>query len=89
MDVSAPASLQPLAELSLVPPADAPETVFELIAAANLQPATTPEPEETLEPDDVPDCELDTDLNQAFTEEDVDKKQEEEISLNEVQIILL
>ncbi|XP_037548482.1 protein transport protein Sec31A [Nematolebias whitei] len=82
LDVSAPASLQPLAEKSLAPPADTPETVFELIAAANLQPAATPEPEETLEPDDVPDCELDTDLNQALTEEDVDEKQEE-IPLNE------
>lgn len=80
LDVSAPASLQPLAELSLAPPADAPETVD---TAANFQ----PEPEETLEPDNVPDCKQDTDLNQALTEEDVDEKQEKEIPLNEVQII--
>ncbi|KAM4528632.1 protein transport protein Sec31A isoform 2-T2 [Odontesthes bonariensis] len=49
-DVPAPTSLQPLAELSLLPPADNPEEAFDLIAAANLQPAAMPELNHTPEP---------------------------------------
>ncbi|XP_045922480.1 protein transport protein Sec31A isoform X2 [Micropterus dolomieu] len=43
VEVPAPASLQPLADLSLVPPADNPEVAFDMIAAANLQPEATAE----------------------------------------------
>ncbi|XP_044030836.1 protein transport protein Sec31A isoform X3 [Siniperca chuatsi] len=41
VEIPAPASLQPLADLSLVPPADTPEAAFDMIAAANLQPEAT------------------------------------------------
>ncbi|XP_017294998.1 protein transport protein Sec31A isoform X2 [Kryptolebias marmoratus] len=78
-----------LADLSLVPPVDTPEAAFDFITAANLQPElnSTPEAgaEEALEPEDAPDCKLDTDMTRALSEEDADEKQEEEeeISLNE------
>lgn len=51
MELPAPASLQPLPDLSLVPPADTPEAAFDMIAAANLQ------PEAPLEQDSTPDPE--------------------------------
>ncbi|CAJ1070098.1 protein transport protein Sec31A isoform X2 [Xyrichtys novacula] len=53
-----PAALQPFMDLSLVPPIDTPEAAFDMIAAANLQPAAAtldlqptpdPEPEEPAE----------------------------------------
>lgn len=54
MEVPAPpAVLQPLPELSLVPPADTPEAAFDLIAAAN------PQPEATLELDSTPEAAFD------------------------------
>ncbi|XP_073333875.1 protein transport protein Sec31A isoform X2 [Pagrus major] len=48
-----PAVLQPLPELSFVPPADTPEAAFDLIAAAN------PQPEATLELDSTPEAAFD------------------------------
>ncbi|XP_072228251.1 protein transport protein Sec31A isoform X2 [Leuresthes tenuis] len=84
-DVPAPTSLQPLAELSLVPPADNPEEAFDLIAAANLQPAatpelnSTPEAEETEEPAEPEDSnEPDVAAEQALPEEEVEEEEEEE-----------
>ncbi|XP_040914867.1 protein transport protein Sec31A isoform X2 [Toxotes jaculatrix] len=47
----APAVLQPLPGLSLVLPADNPEAAFDMIAAANLQPADTLEPDAAPEPE--------------------------------------
>lgn len=44
-----PAVLQPLPELSFVPPADTPEAAFDLIAAANLPPDAPPELDSTPE----------------------------------------
>ncbi|KAF7217446.1 protein transport protein Sec31A isoform X3 [Nothobranchius furzeri] len=92
LDVPPPTSLQPLPELSLVPPADTPETAFDLIAAANLQPAAmmdlncTPDPEteESAEPDGAANSELDENIDLCLTEEDVGEKQDgDEIPLNE------
>ncbi|KAM8743797.1 protein transport protein Sec31A isoform 1-T1 [Acanthopagrus schlegelii] len=48
-----PAVLQPLPELSFVPPADTPEAAFDLIAAAN------PQPEATLDLDSTPEAAFD------------------------------
>ncbi|XP_070780325.1 protein transport protein Sec31A isoform X2 [Enoplosus armatus] len=53
VEVPAPASLQPLPDLSLVPPVDTPEAAFDMIAAANLQ------PEATLELDSTPEAAFD------------------------------
>uniref|UniRef100_A0A1A8IAS7 Protein transport protein Sec31A n=1 Tax=Nothobranchius kuhntae TaxID=321403 RepID=A0A1A8IAS7_NOTKU len=92
LDVPPPTSLQPLPELSLVPPADTPETAFDLIAAANLQPAAmmdlncTPDPEteESAEPVGAANSELDENMDLCLTEEDVGEKQDgDEIPLNE------
>ncbi|XP_056258833.1 protein transport protein Sec31A isoform X8 [Seriola aureovittata] len=54
VEAPAPANLQPLPDLSLVPPADTPEAAFDMIAAANLQPAAT------LELDSAPEPETET-----------------------------
>ncbi|XP_013885356.1 protein transport protein Sec31A isoform X2 [Austrofundulus limnaeus] len=81
LEVSAPASL--------TPPADPPEAVFDLMAAANLQPSATLELDPTAEPEaeeteDAPDYKLDANINQVLSEELIEKKQEEEeIPLNE------
>ncbi|XP_047228524.1 protein transport protein Sec31A isoform X4 [Girardinichthys multiradiatus] len=81
--VDSSASLQPLADLSLAPPADNPEAAFDLIAAT-LQLDSTPDPdsEEPAEPG-VFNSELDTNVDQE--EDEIDEKQEEEgeIPLNE------
>lgn len=45
MELSASTSLQPVVDLSLVPPSDNPEVAFDLIAASNLQTEATPEPQ--------------------------------------------
>lgn len=90
LEAPAPASLSPLAELSLAPPADSPEAVFDLMATANLQPLatvelnSTPEPE-AVETEDASDLEQDSNINQALSEEAIEKE-EEEIPLNEVLI---
>lgn len=79
MEPSAPASLQPLPDLSLLPPADTPEAAFDMIAAANLQPEATldPETEEpaaAADPQDAPEENMDPVL----------PEEEEEIPLEEV-----
>ncbi|XP_041816092.1 protein transport protein Sec31A isoform X2 [Chelmon rostratus] len=84
VEVPAPASLQPLPDLSLAPPADTPEAAFDMIAAANLQPEPTPELDSTpdpeteepaaADPDDKPEEKVDLDLP---------GEQEEEIPLEE------
>ncbi|MEQ2254295.1 Protein transport protein Sec31A [Ilyodon furcidens] len=85
--VDSSASLQPLADLSLAPPADNPEAAFDLIAAT-LQLDSTPDPdsEEPAEPG-VFNSELDTNVDQEEDEDEdeIDEKQEEEeeIPLNE------
>ncbi|XP_035847739.1 protein transport protein Sec31A isoform X2 [Sander lucioperca] len=43
VEVPAPASLQPLPDISLVPPADTPEAAFDTIAAAVVPPVDNPE----------------------------------------------
>lgn len=93
MELSAPASLQPLPDLSLVPPADTPEAAFDMIAAANLQPEATleqnytPDPEtEELEaaadPQDSSE-EPEADVDPVLPE---DETEEEEILLEEVHL---
>lgn len=79
----APASLQPLPDLSLVPPADTPEAAFDMIAAANLQPAAT------LELDSTPDQETEEpavaeELQDTSSNEPEENEDEEEIPLEEV-----
>ncbi|XP_076614235.1 protein transport protein Sec31A isoform X3 [Chaetodon auriga] len=86
VEAPAPASLQPLPDLSLVPPVDTPEAAFDMIAAANLQPEATPEPDPTpdpeteepaADPEDEPEEQVDPDLPEEDAEE------EEEIPLEE------
>lgn len=98
VDVPAPATLQPLADLSFVPPADTPEAAFDMIAAVNLQPAamldlnSTPEAEEedtaarAADPEDALRSEPYANLNQVLPEEEVDEienGEEEEIPLDQ------
>ncbi|XP_018549839.1 LOW QUALITY PROTEIN: protein transport protein Sec31A [Lates calcarifer] len=95
VEVPAPVSLQPLPDLSLVPPADNPEAAFDMIAAANLQPAATleldsaPEPE-TEEPtaaadpeDDLLTSEPEENADQALPEGEAEEQEGEEIPLEE------
>lgn len=90
MELPASASLQqPVADLSYVPLTDNPEEAFDLIAASNLQPEATPEPQgdggaaEAEEPEEAADL-------QDNASDDVEEKQEpvedseEEIPLEEV-----
>lgn len=79
----APAGLQPLPDLSLVPPADTPEAAFDMIAAANLPPAAT------LELDPTPDQETEEpavaeELQDTSSNEPEENEDEEEIPLEEV-----
>ncbi|CAI5667567.1 unnamed protein product [Oreochromis niloticus] len=98
VDVPAPATLQPLADLSFMPPADTPEAAFDMIAAVNLQPAamldlnSTPEAEEedtaapAADPEDALRSEPYANLNQVLPEEEVDENEngeEEEIPLDQ------
>lgn len=78
----APASLQPLPDLSLVPPADTPEAAFDMIAAANLQPADTPELDST--PDQETEEPAVAAELQDTSNEPEDNDDEEEIPLEEV-----
>ncbi|XP_038142909.1 protein transport protein Sec31A isoform X6 [Cyprinodon tularosa] len=86
---SGSASLQPIADLSLAPPADTREAAFDLIAASNLLPAATlelnstpdPDSEEPAEQEDVQDNQLDAHMDQE--EEEEKQEEEEEIPLND------
>lgn len=90
MELPASASpQQPVVDLSCVPLTDNPEDAFDLIAASNLQPEATPEPQgdrgaaEAEEPEEAADLQDDA-------SDDVEEKQEpvedseEEIPLEEV-----
>lgn len=93
MEVPAPASLQPLPNLSLLPPVDTPEAAFDMIAAANFQPEATPdvvsipeaeaeEPEAAAaDPEDALTSEPEENVDEILSEEEAE---EEEIPLEEV-----
>ena len=100
MEAPAPVVLQPLPDLSLVPPTDTPEAAFDLIAAANLQPAAaledaapvdatldpTPEPEA-----EKPEADPEDDLLTCEAEESVDlapPKGEDKEELVEEEVVL-
>ncbi|KAM6975129.1 protein transport protein Sec31A [Tautogolabrus adspersus] len=97
VEVPASVNLQPFADLSFVPLVDNPEAAFDLIAAANLQPAATlelhstpdPEPEEILEPEEPAAAADPEDAPTIEPEEIVDQvlpegeAEEEEIPLEE------
>ncbi|XP_061589865.1 protein transport protein Sec31A isoform X2 [Cololabis saira] len=78
LDVPAPTSLQPLEDLSLAPPVDTPEAAFDLIAAANLQPAAAldlsssldPEMEDAAATEDAATSEPDAIMDQALPDEE-------------------
>nr|XP_046231965.1 protein transport protein Sec31A isoform X2 [Scatophagus argus] len=78
VEAPAPASLQPLADLSLVPPADTPEAAFDMIAAANLQPEATPDPENEEPAADSEDALLSKPEENAAPEEGAEEEEEEE-----------
>ncbi|XP_060928314.1 protein transport protein Sec31A isoform X2 [Limanda limanda] len=73
IEAPAPVSLQPLPDLSLMQPADTPEAVFDMIAAANLQPAAT------LELDSTPEAEGEKPEAVEDLEEDLLADEPEEI----------
>nr|XP_020469259.1 protein transport protein Sec31A isoform X2 [Monopterus albus] len=90
VDVPAPSSLRPLSDLSLVPPADTGEAAFDIIAAANLQPAATLELDPTPDPEtEEPAVVNSEDAHSSEPEENVDRvspkeaDEEEEIPLEE------
>ncbi|XP_069557726.1 protein transport protein Sec31A isoform X2 [Brachyistius frenatus] len=89
VEVPPPDALQPPADLHLhlAPLIDTPEAAFDMIAAANLQPAaaldlsSTPEPEAedpAPEPEDAPEREPDPDVDQVPPEEEEKQEKEEE-----------
>lgn len=89
----APATLQPIPDLSLAPSTDTPEAAFDMIAAANLQPEATQELDSTHDSEDEEPAVLAETHDDASNEleEDVDlgapedEAEEEEIPLEEVQ----
>lgn len=89
MELPASASLQPVVDLSYVPLTDNPEEAFDLIAASNLQPEDTPEPQGNREATEAEEPEEAVDLQDDASDE-VEEKQEpvedseEEIPLEEV-----
>lgn len=91
VDLSSLASLQPVLDLSLVPPTDNPEAAFDLIAASNLQIVATPEPQSDREATEAEEPEEAVDLQDNAADELKEKKEpvedsEEEIPLEEVQV---
>lgn len=89
MELSASASLQPVVDLSLVPPADNPELAFDLIAASNLQREATPEPQSDREATEAEEPQEAADLQDDASDELKEKEEyvedsEEEIPLEEV-----
>ncbi|XP_026153019.1 protein transport protein Sec31A isoform X2 [Mastacembelus armatus] len=83
VEVPAPSPLQPSADLGLLSAADTPEAAFDMIAAANLQPAATleldPQTEDpaAADPEDALTDEAEANMDQVLPEE------EEEIPLEE------
>ncbi|XP_058472566.1 protein transport protein Sec31A isoform X2 [Solea solea] len=103
LEAPAPVSPQPSPNLSFLPPVDTPEAAFDMIAAANLQPAATLELDSTpksesekSEAEDLEDDLLNSEpeeiVDQSLPEEDEDdkegKEEEEEIPLEEEEIPL-
>lgn len=89
MELSASASLQPVVDLSFVPPTDNPEEAFDLIAASNLQAEATPEPPSDREATEAEEPEEAADLQDDASDELEEKQEpvedsEEEIPLEEV-----
>lgn len=89
MELCASASLQPVADLSLVPLTDNPEAAFDLIAASNLQTEDTPEPQNDLEATEAEEAEVAADLQDDATDEPKENEEpvedsEEEVPLEEV-----
>ncbi|CAG05283.1 unnamed protein product [Tetraodon nigroviridis] len=88
VELSVSASLPPVADLSLVPPADNPEVAFDLIAASNLQREATPEPQSDREATEAEEPEEAADLQDGASDELKEKESvedsEEEIPLEEV-----
>ncbi|KAM7392447.1 hypothetical protein PAMA_007522 [Pampus argenteus] len=85
--------LQPVVDLDLAPPADTPEAAFDLIAAANLQPAAALEPDSAPEdpaaaaPEDAATSQPEANVDQVLPEEAEEKvEDEEEIPLEEEEI---
>ncbi|XP_071322081.1 protein transport protein Sec31A isoform X8 [Trachinotus anak] len=90
VEVPALVTLQPLPDLSLVPPADTPEAAFDMIAAANLQPAATLELDSTPEPeaekpaaaadpeDDLLTSESEENVEQVLLEGEAEEEEEKE-----------
>ncbi|KAG7241216.1 hypothetical protein INR49_025959 [Caranx melampygus] len=89
VEVPAPPIVQPLLDLSLVPPADTPEAAFDMIAAANLQPAATLELDSTPEPeaeepaaadseDDLLTSEPKENVEQVLPEGEAEEEEQEE-----------
>ncbi|XP_029372017.1 protein transport protein Sec31A isoform X6 [Echeneis naucrates] len=89
-------SLQPSPDLSILQPADTPEAAFDMIAAANLQPAaaleldSTPEPqaEKPTDPEDdlystEPEEKVDRVVPEGEAEEEEEEEEDEEIPLEE------
>ncbi|XP_047425774.1 protein transport protein Sec31A isoform X7 [Mugil cephalus] len=85
LKVPPPSSPEPPLTFGLAPPVDTPEAAFDMIAAANLQPAatldlsTTPEAEaEDLGGEPEPDAQLDQDIPEVEEEEEEKKEEEDE-----------
>lgn len=85
MELPASASQQPVVELSLLPPTDNPEAAFDLIAASNLLPEATPEPQSDREATEVEEPEVAGDFQSDASDEPKENEElEEEIPLEEV-----
>ncbi|AWP00653.1 putative protein transport protein Sec31A [Scophthalmus maximus] len=88
--VPAPVVTQPLPDLSLLPSADNPEAAFDMIAAANLQPAATldldPTPgaeseksEEADPENDLPNSEPEENVDQVLPEGEAEDEKQEKV----------
>uniref|UniRef100_A0A7N5ZXF2 Protein transport protein Sec31A n=1 Tax=Anabas testudineus TaxID=64144 RepID=A0A7N5ZXF2_ANATE len=90
VNVPAPVVLKPAADLSFMPPAENPEAAFDMIAAANLQPAATLELDSAPDPDneeppaadaeETLNSEPEANVDQVLLQEDVE---DEDIPLEE------
>lgn len=89
MELPASASLQPVVDLSLLPPTDNPEAAFDLIAASNLLTEATPEPQGDREATEGEEPEVAADFQDDASDEPKEKEEleEEEIPLEEVSFL--
>ncbi|XP_056874425.1 protein transport protein Sec31A isoform X4 [Takifugu flavidus] len=85
VELPASASLQPVVDLSLLPPTDNPEAAFDLIAASNLLTEATPEPQSDREATEVEEPEVAADFQDDASDEpkEMEELEEEEIPLEE------